>query len=239
MKGLYASCHSCLTYSSLMPHFAFWHELALKCERNWERGREHWAETVKKPSRGFVFSCSFCWYKRHIIKYGLSFQPGSEGEDIWNRATADHSSSRRKFTIDTVGFRDPDVICYCSFTYGKQTNKSWASVVNKFQRSRHFHISDFACFPYLYNSRPSLCSSKSAFVPLSFLIIAAYSLQWFIPVSSAVFCFSSKIILTLPVKEWLPFSPLCSLGHHFDPHMRCVIYIKHSTNTKNNINIPK
>lgn len=36
MRVLYASCRSCLTCSSTRPHFAFWHELALKCEGNWE-----------------------------------------------------------------------------------------------------------------------------------------------------------------------------------------------------------
>lgn len=131
----------------------------------WALTERPWHKAVKKPSFVFVFSRSFCWYKRHIVRYALFFQPVSEWGDLGSRDTADHNSRRKKYITGAVHFLDSEVICYCSFTYAGQTNPSQTSVINTFQRTKLFHISDFACFPYLYSSRPSLFSSKSAFVP--------------------------------------------------------------------------
>lgn len=69
---------------------------------------------------------------------------------------------RKKYAIDTASFWDSEVIYNCNFTYGKQTNKSWAGVINKFQRHKHSHTSDSACFPYLHSTR-STCFPLSLF----------------------------------------------------------------------------
>lgn len=136
------------------PSAMTWHWNVSAIERTWQKA-------VKRPSFVFVFSSSFCWYKRHIVWYALFLQPVSEWGDLWSRAIADHNSRRKKYITDTVHFLDSEVICYCSFTYAKETNQSQFSVIHTFQRSKLFHTSDFACFPHLYSSRPSLFSSKT------------------------------------------------------------------------------
>lgn len=73
---------------------------------------------------------------------------------------------RKKYAIDTASFWDSEVICNCSFTYGKQTNKSLAGVINKFQSHKHSHASDSACFPYLHNTWPT-CLPRSMYLYLS------------------------------------------------------------------------
>lgn len=61
----------------------------------WEQQRTHWLEAVRKPSCALVHSCFFCLYKGHMIKYVLFFQPAPVWEDVWARATADHSNEGR------------------------------------------------------------------------------------------------------------------------------------------------
>lgn len=122
--------------------------------------------------------------------------------------------------------------CYCSCTYEKQTNKSQASVINKLQRSKHFHMSDFACFLYLYYSIPLYFPPNLPLCLLSFLFIASICSAM---VKTCFLCYIfifSQDNAHFASQSMASIFPPCSFRIWFDPHMRSVIYIKHNTNIK-------
>lgn len=168
---------------------------------------------MKKPSCGFVFSCSFCCYKRHIIKYVLFFQPVSEWEDIWNTATADHSSRRKKYTIDTISFRDSEVIVTVAVPMKSRLINHRPVLLINYKEASIFTCQILLVF--------FICTTLSLFIFLQiclcafyhFSLLPAYALQWLKHVSSVIFLFSPKTMLTLPVKVWLPFFLHAVLGY--------------------------
>lgn len=143
---------------------------------------------------------------------------------------------RKKYATDTASFWDAEAICNGNFTYGKQTNKSWADLLINSKDTSILTPQILFSLSTLLSAY--LLSSQSDCTFHYFPLLPAYGPPWLKHVSVVVLWFSSQMILILPVSVQLPFSLHAALGQHFVPHMKCVVYINVTSTLKITLTYP-